>query len=229
MAGVGTEDLPLLLGTLTWLACGVWTAGPGWRIQRGHLSAAGETPFPRLALTWWVLLIGAVALVVCHPLAGVAGIVTVAMAGTVSVLVDARTHRLPDGCTLTMACGALVGLVSRLLVDGDARVLPGLLVGVAVWTLPLAAGHLARAGVGLGDVKLAPVLGAVLGTISWEAAVGGLVLAFLGAGTAALWLLVSGGGGLRSRIAMGPWLIGAALVAVVLWGVLPVQVGGGAG
>lgn len=221
-----TSALPLVLATGCWLALGVWSAGPGWRLQEVRLRAVGEVPFGRGALLWWVLLIGAAALWVARDLAAVPGVVAVAMAGTVSMLVDSRTHRLPDAATVVICVGVALGVLSRVLVDegGPLGPLPVVVAGVALWVVPLGLGSLVRGGVGLGDVKLAPVLGAMLGSISLEAAVGGFVLAFLGAGGAAVVGLVSGRTTLRTRVAMGPWLIGGALVAVLLWGVLPIRV-----
>jgi len=223
VGALDAADVPLLLGALVWLAVGLWTAGPGWRLQDGRLRAAGEAPMGRLALTWLVLLIGAVALLVGRSLPGPPGPVAVAMAGTPAMLVDARTHRLPDDCTLVMAGGVGLGVLSRCLVDegGPTAPLAGVALGAAVWLVPLWLGSLVRRGVGFGDVKLAPVLGAMLGTLSWEAAAGGLVLAFLGAGAGALVALLRGRAGLRTRMPMGPWLIGAALAGVLVWGVVP--------
>lgn len=223
MAAIDPDVVPLLLGALVWSGVGLWTAGPGWRLQDERLRAVGDAPVGRLALTWLVLLIGAAALLVGRSLPGVAGLVAVAMAGSLAMLVDARTHRLPDACTLVMAAGVVPGVLARCLLDegGPAAPLAGVVLGAAIWLVPLGLGSLVRGGVGLGDVKLAPVLGALLGTLSWEAAAGGLVLAFLGAGVGALLALLRGRAGLRTRLAMGPWLIGAALAAVALWGVVP--------
>lgn len=223
MAAIEPDVVPLLLGALVWSGVGLWTSGPGWRLQDERLRAVGDAPVGRLALTWLVLLIGAAALLVGRSLPGVAGLVAVAMAGSLAMLLDARTHRLPDACTLVMALGVTLGVLSRCLVDegGPTGPLAGVALGAAVWLVPLWLGSLVRGGVGLGDVKLAPILGALLGTLSWEAAAGGLVLAFLGAGAGALLALVRGRAGLSTRMAMGPWLIGAALAAVLVWGVVP--------
>ena len=40
-------------------------------------------------------------------------------------------------------------------------------------------------------------------------------------GCAALWNIVVGSAGTKSRVAMGPWMIGSALVGTIAWGVVP--------
>lgn len=223
MSPSGGSEVPLVLGFLAWLTTGWWMGARGWRVQRRRLVAAGQEPLGRWMLIWWDLLLGAVVLVLTHTVAGSPGVVAVAMAGLPAMVVDARIHRLPDAYTLAMALGTVLGLVSVVLVAERpyALVARDLVVGAVAWAAPLALARTARAGVGLGDVKLAPVLGALTGLVSWEAALGGLVLAFLGAGAGALWTLVTRSGNLRTRIPMGPWMIGGALAAVVVAGVGP--------
>lgn len=217
------DAAPLLVGLAAWLAAGAWMWASGWRVQHRHLSAAGRGPVDRGTLVWLVLLIGAAALLVGRDLPSVAAPVVVSMVGAVSVLVDARCHRLPDPYTAVMAAGVALGALGQALGGGAGvgRVAVSALVGAAVWTLPLWAGALVDSGVGRGDVKLAPVLGAMTGLLGWEAAVSGLVVAFLAAGVAALWQVVARSGTLRTRIALGPWLWSGALVAVAAWGVAP--------
>ena len=40
-------------------------------------------------------------------------------------------------------------------------------------------------------------------------------------GVAALWKIVVGSAGTKTRVPMGPWMIGAALVGTIAWGVVP--------
>lgn len=222
MSDLGPAELALVLGFPAWLATGTWMGLRGWKVQRRHLVHADQEPLGRWTLTWWDLLLGATVLVLCHRGAWAPGVVVVAMAGLPAMVVDARTHRLPDPYTLVMASGALLGLISLLVVPdrGVGVVLTDVALGVLVWTLPLLLAHLARGSVGMGDLKLAPVLGLLTGLVGWETALGGLLLAFLGAGTQALALLVTRAGSLRTRIPMGPWMIGGALLATVVEGAL---------
>lgn len=87
--------------------------------------------------------------------------------------------------------------------------------------MPIAVLNRLPGGMGGGDVKLAPVLGALVGSVGLHAAVFALALSFISAGVAALWKIVVGSAGTKSRVPMGPWMIGSALVGTIAWGVVP--------
>lgn len=222
MTTLGPAEVALVVGFPAWAATGVWTGLHGWRVLRRHLVSSGREPVGRWTLTWWVLLLGATVLVLTHRWAWAPGAVVVAMVGLPAAVADARTRRLPDPFTLVAALGALLGLACLLVVPDRPRasVLWDVALGVAVWTLPLLVARLVGGAVGLGDLKLVPVLGALAALAGWETALAGLVLAFLGAGVVALALLVTRAGGMHTRIPMGPWLIGGALLALVAEGAL---------
>ncbi len=75
----------------------------------------------------------------------------------------------------------------------------------------------ARGGFGMGDVKLAALLGLFLGYASWESLAVGAFLAFLIGGTISIVLLATGRRGRRDAIPFGPSLIVAAWIALP-WG-----------
>ena len=142
------------------------------------------------------------------------------MMGTLLAYVDAKTHRLPTPYVIALACGGLCGAgVSVYFHPHSIRVLAEAGVGALIWTLPLWLGSLPRRGFGRGDVRLAPILGAMLGILGWHAALFGFFIALVSAALAALWMVVSGQAGTRSRIAFGPWMIGSSLLTYLLWGV----------
>ena len=97
----------------------------------------------------------------------------------------------------------------------------GCVVGALIWTIPIALLNRLPGGMGGGDVKLAPVLGAMAGSVGLHAAVFSLILSFVLAGLAALWKIVIGSAGTKSRVPMGPWMIGSSLLAAIAWGVVP--------
>ncbi|MFD7640057.1 prepilin peptidase [Kitasatospora sp. NPDC059795] len=139
-------------------------------------------------------------------------LVWVALFGTVLAFVDAGVQRLPDALTLPLLAG------TALLVPlADHR--------PAVWLrCALAAGALGAlfllmalfAPMGLGDAKLAPSLGAVLGLAGWRTFYAGLLYMWLIAALWAVALLVLRRAGRRSEFAFGPAMLLGTLAAVLV-------------
>ena len=131
------------------------------------------------------------------------------------VVIDARTHRLPDRIVLP-TLGALLVLVSiDALTAGQwgssvRAVLGMVILGGFYAVLRMAS----RAGMGGGDVKLAAVIGLVLGWHGWQSLMIGAAAAFvLGALYALVLMLLRRADG-ATRIAFGPWMIAGALLGV---------------
>lgn len=130
---------------------------------------------------------------------------------------DAANHRLPNAL---LAPGALATLLLLLLAAGidDAwpalgrGLLAALVAGTAFFIMALAR----PSGLGMGDVKLAALLGLWLGWLSWQAVLLGVLLAFLAGGLLALALLVAGRAQANTPIAFGPWLLLGAVLATAL-------------
>lgn len=133
------------------------------------------------------------------------------------IVIDARTHRLPNRIVLP-TLGALVLLVIvEALVTGDGgRMLRALLGGLALGVF-YAILHLAsRQGMGGGDVKLAAVIGLVLAWHGWQTLLLGAAAAFLLGALYALALMLARRANRSTRIAFGPWMIIGAALAVVI-------------
>ncbi len=90
--------------------------------------------------------------------------VIVLVAGLVAVgIIDARTMRLPNRWTRSLAFVSGLVLLA-LLLRGDVDMAVAGLVGAATFTGVLAAAHVMSPGnLGFGDVKLAPTLGTLVG------------------------------------------------------------------
>jgi leader peptidase (prepilin peptidase)/N-methyltransferase len=69
---------------------------------------------------------------------------------------------------------------------------------------------------GLGDVKLAPVLGAYLGWISYGVLAVGAFLGFLYGGVVGILAMVVGKAGRKSKLPFGPFMLLGALTAVLV-------------
>ena len=202
-----SADLSLISGFFTWIVVLSWLWRSGWKIQRRYFIEATQKPLTRNAIVWSAGIVGAIFFVAAQMRPGMPGVMTVAMIGALSAYVDARTHRLPNAYDWAATK-----------VD---TWLFGALIGSLIWFVPIAVLNRLPGGMGGGDVKLAPVLGALVGSVGLHAAVFALALSFISAGVAALWKIVVGSAGTKSRVPMGPWMIGSALVGTIAWGVVP--------
>ncbi|HEX6446173.1 MAG TPA: A24 family peptidase [Streptosporangiales bacterium] len=133
--------------------------------------------------------------------------------------IDVEQHRLPDALTLPSYPVALVLLGAAALAGGQGRRMLSALAGLAALGALYALLHLLdRRGMGLGDVKLAGVLGAYLGWLGVDAWLVGAVLGVLLGGLTALVLLALRRVTAKSHLPFGPFMIAGALVAVLLSG-----------
>jgi leader peptidase (prepilin peptidase)/N-methyltransferase len=148
----------------------------------------------------------------------------VAGAGVALALIDLEHGRLPFGVTASAAALATAALGCGWVLTGVAEG-PGA-AGADAWPAAAGAGLWLAAyggiwlltagrGLGLGDVALAPVLGLVLGAVSWSAAAVGLAAGFLiGAAVGAL-VLVASGGRRGIRVPFGPFMLVGAVVGLL--------------
>ena len=146
-------------------------------------------------------------------------LVHTALAGVAGwlIVIDARTHRLPNRIVLP-ALGALVVLV---VVDAVGTGQSGALVRALLGMLILGGFYavlrgISRAGMGGGDVKLAAVIGLVLGWHGWPSLAIGAASAFVLGALYALALVLLGRADGDTRIAFGPWMIAGALIGIIL-------------
>jgi len=128
--------------------------------------------------------------------------------------IDLDVHRLPVGLVGPTA-GWLVALLAVASVAaGDRRWVGAVGGAVAMGAVYLLLAVLPGGGVGGGDVRLAPVIGALLGWLGAGSVVVGLLAGIVLGGLAAAALLVLRRVGLRSSIAYGPAMCLGAWVAI---------------
>jgi len=139
--------------------------------------------------------------------------------GVALAAIDITVQRLPDRLTLP-AYPILIALLMVAAIAGhDVTALArALLGGVA-----LAGGYLLLAllrpgQLGGGDVKLAGIAGLALGWLGWPTLIAGAVLGFLLSAVVSLALLAFRRITLRSEICFGPFLLGGALLAILISG-----------
>jgi len=188
----------------------------------------------RVLPRWWLPVAAAMLTALALPFfAGMPLLVDVVYLGAliwslVLVHLDLRVRRLPDLLVLPAYPVAAAALVACSAVTGrwwalaEAAACAG--AGVAAFTL-LALYSPGSGGLGLGDVKLAGVLAALLGWLDWRAAAVGLGAGFVLGGLVAAVLLATRRADRRSHIAFGPAMVAGAYLACL--GSAAAQLGAG--
>lgn len=135
--------------------------------------------------------------------------------GIALTMIDIDHKRLPDAIVLPswLVIAALLTIASASSGDWGALARAG--IGAAgLFLLYFLLAFIYPAGMGMGDVKLAFILGAVLSYLSWSVlavgAFGGFILGSVGG----IVLLATRRGTRKSTIPYGPYMIAAALIAM---------------
>lgn len=178
---------------------------PRWVRARPHvlLAAAAGVGAAWLASGWAELIAFAAAGVGCALL----------------MVIDLAVCRLPDRLVAATLFALAVPMVIAAVINADWD--PwwrALLAGLALLAGYFLLAFLAPAGLGLGDVKFAAVVGVFLGWFGWQHVAVGTLLAFVLNAIVAVVVLLSGRGGRDSQIPFGPWMVAGAVIAVVILG-----------
>lgn len=202
-----------------------------WLLLRGRCRGCQEPISPRYPLVEaftavaFVLVtarFGPAAIEASTPADAVAGsleLVAFLVLTAVSIalaLIDLDTRRLPNVIVLPSLLAGIVLLGAAALVRGDLWALVGAGIGGAAlfalyFILAFASGG---RGMGMGDVKLAAVLGLYLGFLGWGQLWVGAFAAFLFGGVFGLVLMLARRAGRKTAIPFGPWMILGAWVGV---------------
>jgi leader peptidase (prepilin peptidase)/N-methyltransferase len=209
--------MPIVAALLTALGCAAGALLTGRRL-RGLVGPGSG----RLATPVYVLLAaagGAAAASASDGVLELAAYAVLAVACAALVVVDLAVLRLPDPILgpvyvaffLLLALAALGG-------DGWGRfgraVLAALVMLVAYYLLAV----LRRSGLGLGDVKLAGLLGGFLGWLGWPETLLGFLAAFALGGIGTAVLLVTRRVGRGGELPFGPWMVLGAVVGAAFAG-----------
>jgi leader peptidase (prepilin peptidase)/N-methyltransferase len=216
------------------LLIGLVGAGVGAGLSRvladGRYRRGQERDRPLPQHTWWlVIAVGAVWASMTFRFGGYAhwsllpAYLYLGAVGAGLALIDLDVHRLPDLIVLPSYPIAFVLLLLPTVVSGQwGWLLRAVLAAVVLFVLYLVLALVSPGGGGLGfgDVKLAGLLGLLLGWLGWGPAIVSVLAAFVIGGLSALILLVAGRASRSSHIAFGPSMILGAWVALTF----PVQV-----
>jgi leader peptidase (prepilin peptidase)/N-methyltransferase len=137
-----------------------------------------------------------------------------ALSGTLAVI-DTRTHRLPNRLVLPAYPVALVLLAIAALARPDLWALGrAILAGAVLFAFYLMLRLIQPSGMGGGDVKLAGLVGLMLGFAGWDAVALGVFAGFLSGGLYSIVLLARRRADRRTAVPFGPWMLLGAWVGL---------------
>lgn len=142
-----------------------------------------------------------------------------AAVGIALAMIDIDVKRLPDAIVLPSYPVVAILLTIAALGAGDWWPLARAAIGaVAMFTFYFALAFAYPAGMGFGDVKLAGVLGGLMGYLSWSALILSTFGAFLLGAIVGVALIAVRRGGRKTAIPFGPFMIAAALITLFAGG-----------
>ena len=140
-----------------------------------------------------------------------------ALIAVVLSVVDVAEKRLPNALVYPSMIVLPVLLTLAAAASGAwPAFLGGLLGGAALFALYLVLALISPGGIGMGDVKLAAVIGLALGYLGWTPFLVGAFGAFLIGGLVSLAALALRRVTLRSSIPFGPSMLAGAFLGVIL-------------
>jgi leader peptidase (prepilin peptidase)/N-methyltransferase len=192
-----------------------------WLLLRGRCRDCGEAISPRYPLvelgTGALFAVLAVVLGWSWALPAVLYLAAVAVA---LALIDLDSKRLPDALVLpSYVVGAALLALASWNPGGESdwgALVRAAIGGVSLLLFYFAAAMAYPAGMGLGDVKLAGVLGMYLAWFGWGAFAVGAFGAFLLGGVFSVALLVTRRAGRKSGIPFGPWMLAGAFAGIAV-------------
>jgi leader peptidase (prepilin peptidase)/N-methyltransferase len=136
--------------------------------------------------------------------------ITVALA-----IIDIETHRLPNVIVLPGYAVGVALLGTAALLHGDFVGLGRIAAGAGIlFAFYFVLAMVSPRGMGMGDVKLAGVLGLFLGSLGWGQLAVGAGAAFVLGGLFSIILLITRRAGRKSGIPFGPWMLLGAWVGI---------------
>lgn len=142
---------------------------------------------------------------------GLPAFLALAFVAVVLTAIDIEHRRLPNAIVLPAipVVGVLLALTGEW---GD--LLRAAIAAAALFAFYLAIALIAPRGMGMGDVKLAALVGFALGWIGWDALVVGAFAAFVFGSIGGL-VVMARGGSRKSAIPFGPWMLLGMAVGLV--------------
>ena len=197
----------------------------GWLVLRGRCAdcaAPISARYPAVELATGLMFVATASqLAALHLLAALPAYLVFVSVGIALSAIDLDVHRLPNAIVYPTYV-VLAGLLTTAsVVTGSVEALARAAVGSgASLALFFALAVASPKGMGMGDVKLAGVIGAALGFLSYPAVLVGTFAAFLVGGLAGAALIISRRAGRKSLIPFGPAMVAGAFIALFASGPL---------
>lgn len=189
----------------------------GWLVLRGKCRDCAEPISPRYPLVEaGTGVLFAVTALRFGPDAALPAYLYLVAVGIALALIDVELYRLPDALTLPSYPVAL-GLLG-LAVLGDhppSQLLRAVIGGAIAFAFYFATWFAYPKGMGFGDVKLAGVLGIYLGWLSYGVLFFGLFAGFLIGGVFSVGLVLFKGGGRKTKVPFGPFMLIGAYLSIL--------------
>jgi leader peptidase (prepilin peptidase)/N-methyltransferase len=130
-------------------------------------------------------------------------------------LIDIDVHRLPDALTLpSYPVAAVLLTIGALAAHEPFDLTRAAIGGAALFGLYAVLWFVYPKGMGLGDVKLAGILGLYLGYLGWGTLAVGAFFGFALGGVLGVTLMAIGRATRKSKIPFGPFMLSGAMAAV---------------
>jgi leader peptidase (prepilin peptidase)/N-methyltransferase len=130
-------------------------------------------------------------------------------------IIDIETHRLPNVIVLPGYAVGVALLGTAAVLQGDVSGLIRMAAGAGIlFAFYFLLAFISPRGMGMGDVKLAGVLGLFLGSLGWGQLAVGAGAAFVLGGLFSIILLITRRVGRKGGIPFGPWMLLGAWVGV---------------
>ena len=191
----------------------------GWLILRGKCAdchAPISVRYPLVELATGVVFVAITARMgALDLLPALPAYLYFASIGIALALIDIDSHRLPNAIVLPSypVVLALLAISAAWQHDWHA-LLRAAEAGAALYAFYFVLAFAYPAGMGFGDVKLAGILGGLLGYLSWSALLIGGFAGFLLGAVVGVAVMASGRGNRKSALPFGPFMIAGTLLAI---------------
>jgi leader peptidase (prepilin peptidase)/N-methyltransferase len=188
-----------------------------WLLLRGRCRGCGtkiSLRYPLVELLTAVLFVSMAAYL--GPVAELPAYLYLMAVGVALALIDLDVQRLPDALTLPSYPVGLVLLGGASVAHHDgASMLRGVIGMAALFAFYFTVAVIAPRGMGFGDVKLSGVIGLYLAWLGWGELLVGAFAAFAVGALVGVGLILFAGGGRKTRLPFGPFMLIGALIGIL--------------